>query len=89
MSKKFSFKQVTNGEFSRCWFCSNKTYFILTDLQKGDEIWCCSECALENAQIKRLKSLLRNHSIKRKSSILESNSLIKKRKVGISEGGCE
>jgi len=77
-TNRFTFKKIIEEDPAFCWYCNSKTLFSLTDNQNGSEIWCCSECAIKHAKIKRLKTLLRKYPLKRKSLKIESVLPIKK-----------
>jgi len=87
MVRKFTFKKITEGEPAKCWYCERDTFFSLTNNKTGEEIWCCSECALKHAKIKRLKNLLKKYPIRKKSSKIEPILCVKKTENNILLGG--
>ena len=65
-------------ETTKCWNCQNKTLFFILDKKKGEEFFCCRECALKKYKIKRLRGLLKKYPIRKEKTSSEPNSLIKK-----------
>lgn len=80
--KRFTFRKVTGGDFSRCFFCRKfNTHFSLKDSRDESEVFCCRNC-FQKILKKKKKSKTPK---KEKSSILESKSLINSKRFSIGE----
>jgi len=85
MTKRFSYKKITEGDFAKCWYCSRETYFALTNKKTGEEVWACFDCALKVGKVKRLKKKIGHNTKEQEKHNSKPNFLIKKIENSIPE----
>jgi len=83
-AKKCTFWRV-KGTLVKCFFCKNKTNYILV-YRDGGENWSCKNCLWNVGKIKRFKPKGYKSLSDNKSEILGLNSSVKVENIGVSYG---
>lgn len=78
MARRYLFRKWDKSqEYASCWYCGSKTLFYIFDTKKGEEFFCCPNCANKKHRIKKLSRYLKNYSLKPKKAIISEIPFVK------------
>jgi len=86
MPKKYSYKLWdSSSDPATCWNCGEDTLYFLTNLKRGEEIFCCPVCAVQVYKLKKIIARLKSYSQKTKSNRIKSILHIKNHRNTLSK----